>query len=148
MLIPWFMFSSSSFTRTIETDSKNSLPMYLLWSISSHLHSEINHINGFPLAWDQAWTVMAISQNSLTLCLHPYQTSWVLQTHLAPSRHRSSQMLYNLLEISHFFAYKSLGDYRGLKRRWCLNKKISKPDRKSLECGNSGGTTWTGRAWS
>ena len=68
-----------------------------------------------PLGLGKAWAGLVISQNSLTLCLHPHQPSWVLQICLALSRHVGFLNAVSLTEMSHLFAYISLGGYRGLE---------------------------------
>lgn len=57
-----------------------------------------------PLGLGKAWTGLVISQNSLTLCLHPHQPSWVLKICLALSIHVGFLNAVSLTEMSQLFA--------------------------------------------
>lgn len=57
-----------------------------------------------PLGLGKAWTGLVISQNSLTLSLHPHQPSWVLQICLALSVHVGFLNAVSLMEMSQLFA--------------------------------------------
>ena len=90
----------------------NDLPMIY----SLHYPFSNKSYRWLPLGLGKAWAGLVISQNSLTLCLHPHQPSWVLQICLALSRHVGFLNAVSLTEMSHLFAYISLGGYRGLEK--------------------------------